>query len=365
MRETIKIEKELRVIGQYPVSGGSTEGTPMYDLPITPKENYARFVQKASCPMWTPGGSDIVQILPNMIPDNVARGMVADTIPFDNISQAGGKDFFGVDWVYVPQARGSMVVPGNPKVPDIENWDKYVTIPDLDSLDWEGASKRLEPIYSTNRVNLTTVFTGLFERLISFLDFENAAVALIDEDQQAAVHRLFDKLCIFYDDLFFRLRKYFKIDVISFHDDWGSQRAEFFSLGTCREMIVPYLKRVVQSAHNNGMFLDLHCCGANERLVPAMIEAGIDLWSGQNLNDWRSLAQTYEGKIIFHISWGYYDPAGLSKPEFVDEAVKLWQEMNTSESVLIEPTRGYIKGINDAYFLEVYKMSRKKYAEQA
>ena len=33
------------------------------------------------------------------------------------------------------------------------------------------------------------------------------------------------------------------IDGVMFHDDWGSQRAPSFSPATCREMIVPYLKR--------------------------------------------------------------------------------------------------------------------------
>ena len=39
---------------------------------------------------------------------------------------------------------------------------------------------------------------GMFERLISFMDFEGALVALIDDEQKKAVHELFDKLADLY-----------------------------------------------------------------------------------------------------------------------------------------------------------------------
>ena len=63
-------------------------------------------------------------------------------------------------------------------------------------------------------------------------------------------------------------------------------------------MIVPYLKRVVDSAHKYGMKLDLHSCGKNEMLVPAMIDAGVDSWSGQPMNDFEMMYEKYGEQIV-------------------------------------------------------------------
>jgi hypothetical protein len=38
------------------------------------------------------------------------------------------------------------------------------------------------------------------------MDFERAMLSYVDEDQKTGVHRLFDKLCEFYDDLFAALK---------------------------------------------------------------------------------------------------------------------------------------------------------------
>ena len=44
--------------------------------------------------------------------------------------------------------------------------------------------------------------TGCYERLIAFMEFEGAIMALFDEDSQPEVHAFFDKLTDFYIDIF-------------------------------------------------------------------------------------------------------------------------------------------------------------------
>jgi hypothetical protein len=118
-----------------------------------------------------------------------------------------------------------------------------------------------------------TFQNGLFERLISFMDFENAALALIDDEQKDAVHSLFNKLCEMYEAMISKYLEILNLDGVIFHDDWGSQRAPFFSLDVCMEMVVPYLKRIADFCHSKGLWFQQHCCGKNELLVPAMIAA--------------------------------------------------------------------------------------------
>jgi hypothetical protein len=146
-----------------------------------------------------------------------------------------------------------------------------------------------------------TIFTGLFERLISFIDFEGAAVALIDEDEQPAVHRLFDRLADFYIDLIKHFKKYYNVEIITFHDDWGSQRSPFFSTDTWEEMILPYLKRIIDAAHSIGVIFELHSCGMIEPIVPLFIAAGVDTWRGQPMNDKKRLVREYGDRFVFGV----------------------------------------------------------------
>jgi hypothetical protein len=237
-------------------------------------------------------------MIPMISPDNPARGFVFDNADF-SVEDAGGPDLFGVEWEYVPAVAGSMVRPGNPiKVPDIAKWEEFVAFPDMNAWDWDLWAEKDKEIASDDRVKTIWIMNGFFERLISFMEFQYAALALIDEDQQEGVHRLFDRLADFYDDMIGRFQKYFGADGIYFHDDWGSQRAPFFSPDTCREMILPYLKRVVDSCHKRGMYFELHSCGKIEPLVPIMIEAGVDVWTGQYMNDFRMIMDKYGDRIL-------------------------------------------------------------------
>ena len=291
-------KKELIPIGEIPSFFPGMPPRPIYNTPVTPRENYLALMS-GETPLWMPGFSDTTMMTVNLA-ENVSRGFVFEAEGIDNNTQAGGPDFFGVEWEYVPSVGGSMVRGGNPKIPDIEHWEDYITFPDLDKvMDWEACRDRnSKGFIDRNKVLDITILTGLFERLISFMDFENAAYALVDEDQQEGVHRLFDKLADFYDEYIDYYHRYLNPDMITFHDDWGSQRAPFFSLDTVREMLLPYLKRVVESVHKRGMKFELHCCGKNELLVPAMIEAGVDTWSGQPMNDFEMMYEKYGDKIV-------------------------------------------------------------------
>ena len=48
------------------------------------------------------------------------------------------------------------------------------------------------------------------------MEFENAALALIDDDEKEAVHRLFDKLCDLYDALFEKYKSIMMLTVSIF-----------------------------------------------------------------------------------------------------------------------------------------------------
>ncbi|MCF0142526.1 MAG: hypothetical protein HUJ75_04035, partial [Parasporobacterium sp.] len=191
------------------------------------------------------------------------------------------------------------------------------------------------------------------ERLISFVDMADALFFLIDEDAQPAVHRLFDKLADFYDGLFKHLSESIKPDLIWFHDDWGSQRAPLFSLDLCREMLVPYIKRVVDSAHKYGMGFEFHSCGHLELLVPAMIEAGCDIWQGQSMNDKAKLFREYGDDIKMSVGFPTL-PEDATEAQ-IDDAVGAFLD-TFPYNVYCELTMVGTPGV----YAKVYEESRKR-----
>jgi hypothetical protein len=351
-------DTELKVTGEYAVAGfNSRPGTPIpkINTPMTPKEHYLRLM-RGEKPLWLPTGYDFVNISPSCIPDNVARAFIMELTPFP-IEKVGGPDFFGVEWEYVPKAGGSMVRAGKPKVPDICSWEEYITFPDLKKIDWAQSAKQNSALIDGERVVCMTILNGLFERLISFMDFSEAAVALIDDEQKDAVHRLFSRLCDFYEEEIAIFKKYYNIDQFCLHDDWGSQRAPFFSPDTVREMLLPYVKRLVDFTHSQGLIFELHSCGKNEILTPVMIEAGVDVWKPQPKNDIKYLCKEYGDKIRIGIS-----PDGLDPYNMPTEPA---QFIAIAEAY-VEKCRGYVgvgcsSYIGREFFETVYTLTREEY----
>lgn len=297
-------EKELIQAGEYPKIPGP--GTlPKYSFPVTPRENY-RAAIRDRMPLWIPSYYDFVNLTPACYPDAIARGSVMgpEGADFADDSRKGGIDSFGIQWDYVPVAGGSMVRPGSPLISDMNQWRSKVKMPDVESWAWAKSSENCADfLKNEDGARVMWIFTGLFERLISFMDFEGAALAIIDEDQLDAINDFFTQCCGVYERIIAHYKKDFGCDVVFFHDDWGSQRSPFFSVNTCMDVIVPHLKRLVDYAHSLGMMFEHHSCGKNELLVPCYLAAGIDIWAPQPQNDHIRILKEVDGKIAIGL-WG-------------------------------------------------------------
>jgi len=354
-------EEELKVVGEFKAfssrTGGGVEGMakfPRLNTPITAKENYNLLFSHQD-PAWMPCMYEQGSINPKDFPDNVARAFVAEALKAD---VKGGKDWFGVDWEYIEMVGGSMVPPGNPKVKDLENWEDDIVFPDLDKIDWAALKERNEKYIDRDYPLTTTLFTGFFERLISWVDFEDAALALIDEEQQEYVHAIFSKLADFYCELIGRLDDALKLDIVCLHDDWGSQRAPFFALDTAREMLVPYVKRVVDYCHSRNIWFHMHSCGKNEMVVPAYIEAGVDVWCPQPMNDIVMLSEKYGDQIAF--GWSPDPLPDDATDEQVYECAKKFVDMFKGNKRILAFTRT-TAGTTDRLHKYLYSITRELY----
>ena len=333
---------------------------------ITAKENYRRRLsgEKAE---WIPlagvRNADSKALMPRMNKDFIARHFVFDAEPpyeyGDNIYRS---DWFDLDWEYVPAVGGSTVHPGAPKVPDISHWEDYVSVPTIDMFDFAECYEKNKEYFPPDCLSETVIMTGFWERLMSLMDVENAAVALIDEEQQEGVHRLFDQLSDFYCQYFTEMKKYFDLDMVQIHDDWGHQHSTFFSPDTAREMIGPYIKKVADCVHSQGMFFELHSCGKNETLVPVYIEMGVDLWAPQLMNDVYGLAQKYKGSGLFFGVHEHPDlPEDMPESEVIKAAhewVEKYIDLDTVAFFMILP------GMPGADKMELFKEEVKNYSAE-
>ena len=295
-------ESEIEVVKEVEARGAITR---FYNRPITEKENMRRLYYE-DYPMWIPAGrASNLNFCPKCIPDNIARAFVYDGSGFDSKANGGGKDMFGIPWVFVPVAGGSMEDPayGHP-LEDVNDWEKVLTFPDINSWDWEQSRKDNVEYLKTDKWVVSYILNGAwFERLISFMGFENAAMALIDEDQQDALKALFAKTTKLYMDIIDKYAEYFpEVDALNIHDDWGSQKSPFFSQEAAMEMIVPFMKQLTDHCKAKGFVADMHSCGHNISRIEAYIAGGWQSWSPQPMNDTEKLFQEYGDKIIISVN---------------------------------------------------------------
>lgn len=279
-------EDELKIVGKYSAPFPGMPSLPRYNTPITPAQNYELIIQ-GERPFWLPGMNDINMIMAMFLPDNEAR-------------TKGGKDFFGLEWVFVPVANGATRKPGTPYITDMNTWKEKITFPDLDDYPWKTLGDNINP--EDDRVPFVTILNGIFERLISLMDFDGAAMALIDEDQEESILEFFDAQADFYCKLIDKYLEYSNARIISFHDDWGAQRAPFFSPATVRKMILPSLKRILSHIYHKGVFVDMHSCGKTEMLAPIYIDAGVQSWTPQPMNNIKKLYDNYGDKLLLGVT---------------------------------------------------------------
>ncbi|GHV17258.1 hypothetical protein FACS189493_4560 [Spirochaetia bacterium] len=341
------VKNELRVIDQIPGFMGGPS-SPLRNTPVLPRENVAAMYHEKH-PYWVPMPSDSGMLIPPIYNDQLGRG-----------GPGGITDVFGLEWEFIEVTGGSIVRPGEPLLADANEWKDKVHLPDIDTWDWAGEAERVK--LDTRFSNQMSFINGFwFERLISFMDFADAAVALIDPDQKDAVMSLFEAMT----DLGIRLVDKFceywpALDGFNIHDDWGAQKDPFFSNETAYELFVPYMKALTDHIHSKGRYASLHSCGHVEARVQCFIDGGFDEWDPQVMNNTHKLYDEYGDKIIIAVVPDLFDPATTSEADqraaarnYVDRFCKPGKPS----------TLGFyaFPCFTPAFVEEIYEYSRKHY----
>lgn len=334
MRERYNAQKEHEIIGQYPCIKGfesdrakQPDGrfyipeSPQYYRPIPTYQNFKMLFQ-GKTPYWMPNNGwvncDVNEFRPRQHPDNVANHQCldgGDYVDFKSMPLVQ-RGWFDLPLEWEPKCMGASVRPGNPILTDMNDWKSVLHFPNLDDINWDEMEEMNRLYLASDKVNQLGIQLGLWERMMCLMDVSNAAIALIDEDQEDAVHAFLDKLSDLYCDYIKRVSKIGRIDSVMFHDDWGTNKAPFFSLKTAEKIFVPPLKKIVDCCHELDIIFEHHCCGNAEALVPAMVKTGSDYWCPQaEINNVDRIIDTYKDE---HIRFSVYSPTlprGASEAE--------------------------------------------------
>jgi uroporphyrinogen decarboxylase len=95
-----------------------------------------------------------------------------------------------------------------------------------------------------------------------------------------------------------------EIDISYVAEDFGSQESLLFSPQVIREVFIPRMKRMIDLAHQAGVYVFFHSDGAIWEIIADMIEAGIDIlnpiqWRSKGM-DRKKLKQDFGDQVVFH-----------------------------------------------------------------
>ncbi len=285
---------------------GAPLGTKPYeaDLVCSPRENM-KLLLEHKVPKYLPMAGDTYPITPDIICER----------SYDNKT---GPDWFGCKWTFEPGIGATMVKPGDEMLDTIVGWQNKVKFPDLDALDWEECAKGIEKYYDENRMSDWWLQVGLFERLHALLGMEGALEALMEDEDE--VGEFFEAMTEHKIKIIKYLTKYFHVDMICYHDDWGYNKDGFIPPRIFERIIAPNLKKIVQTAHDGGAYFNMHSDGRIERYIPYMIDAQVDMWNpAQTVNDVVAIKKEYGDRLVLN---GAMDEGWTNDPRAEEEKLR-------------------------------------------
>lgn len=254
--------------------------------------------------------------------------------------EQGGFDWFGVEWEFAPAVLAPMVKPGTKRLTDVTKWKEELVFPDLSQYDWEKlAAESTKDWDRENKISFMMLINGIFERTHALMGFEDALCAMYEEPE--AYHELVDAITDYKIEVIRIIGKYYKPDVLSFHDDFGSNDRLMMSVDLWREFFKEPLKRVIDETHAQGIIYEHHSCGYIEPIFDELVELGIDAIDPlQVTNPIRKLKDKYQDRVTFvggYDNQNVYDKVGVTEEEIVAETVRTLEELAPGGSFVAFP----------------------------
>ena len=337
-------------------------------MKLTEKENL-RLVHQRKIPQWIPQNFAAVQLFcPSCYQPHGA--------PWQ-----GGTDLFGAKWIVESNApTGAIPDPRFHIIPDVEdlpNWRDFLTLPDVDAMDWAAAARRdCAGFDRQNKMLCTDVMDGNFNRLQAIMGTCEALIAMLEEPE--AVLDFFDYHTDLKIKMLGKIMDHYRPDIIINGDDVCSSDGLFFSRELYDTFIKPFEQRFADAVKQYDVVLQHHVCGKCEDIIPDIIGYGTHVIETMQpgMNDIVKMKRLYGDKVIFNGGWDSYGPhneATASEEEVRAEVRRIVDEYCYDGSfiiyggILIDTSNGWdrFNEMNDWVFDETRKYSsamlRKKF----
>jgi len=133
-----------------------------------------------------------------------------------------------------------------------------------------------------------------------------------------------------------------KIDVLCIGDDLGTQNDLLISQASFDKLFAPRLKRFIDLGHEFGALVMMHCCGSVYKLIPRLIELGLDILEvvqidATNMGIDKLHAEFY-GKICFCGSISVQSTLPFGTPQDVIDEVEKRKRLFKDGGMIIAPT---------------------------
>jgi len=154
---------------------------------------------------------------------------------------------------------------------------------------------------NSDKYILVTIYGSHFEKAYFSRGIENFLADLAGDSNFARkfLNRIIEKNLVMLENFLCAP----EIDGVLLGSDWGTQLDLIMSPQTWQEMIRPGEQREYDLVHGYGKDVWVHSCGNVERIIPSLIEMGLDVLNPiqPETMDLASLKREYGGKLAF---WG-------------------------------------------------------------
>ena len=214
---------------------------------------------------------------------------------------------------------------------DIENYHW----PNPEECDFSDTLKEIERTMAAGQAILSGTWGTFFRTTYCYFGMESCFIKMHESPE--LVNAVADRVVDFYLKANEKLYKLTgnkgggnKIDALFFGNDFGTQLDLFISPKHFDRFVMPYFSRLTAQAHKYGIKVVLHSCGSIYRVIPRLIEAGVDVLhpiqaKAKNM-DAQYLAENYKDKIIFMGGLDTQDILPFGTPREVKQEVRRLKE---------------------------------------
>ncbi len=228
---------------------------------------------------------------------------------------------------------------------------KNSTLSDIQNYNWPKADwfdySTIE--YQCNKFKDFAIVAGypgnvdFFNKTATLVGMEDLLIGLAKK--KANILLIFDKLAEFYYEYNLRILKAGngKIHIAYFGDDYGSQTDLLISPKIYEDIIYPRFKIFYDLAKEYNCYVMHHSCGSVGKLIPYLIQAGIDILDVVQpylpYMDLYELKNKYGNKLAFHGAICVQKLLPFkNKQEVVEETRRIIEILGTGGGYIMSPT---------------------------